>query len=181
LLDSLAMIRSIVAACALGVAIPSLGLAQSPPPVDELLCGRVNVVDAGGGMLVVTTDDERLLTVRVPQAGDQLAVLQPGEDVVMVASPGLGGHEYRAQAIYREWSRGRGPDAWRCLRGHVLSASPETVVVRTPGGEIVATDRRAAAQDVRDVFRGERVAIVGRVIGTDPTTLAATRIRLLPR
>jgi hypothetical protein len=172
------MRRLPAAAVAILLAIPSLSGAQVPV-VGEPLCARLNMVDAGRGVLIVTADD-RLVTVRAADVGDQLAVLAPGEDVVVMTSPGFGADDYRATAIHREWVRGR-VDAWRCLRGFVLSASPETVVVRTGDGEIVAADRRAAVQDVRDVLRGERVVVVGRVVGADPTALAATRIRLLPR
>jgi len=170
-----------LSAVAVGIllAIPSLAGAQVPV-AGEPLCARLNVVDTGRGVLIVTADDDRLLTVRAADVRDQLAMLAPGEDVVVMTTPGLATGDYRATAIHREWVRGR-VDAWRCLRGFVLSASPETLVVRTGDGEIVAADRRAALQDVRDVLRGERVAVVGRVVGADPTALAATRIRLLPR
>jgi len=168
-------------AVAVGIllAMPSLAGAQVPVG-GEPLCARLNMVDAGRGVLIVTADDNRLVTLRAADVRDQLATLAPGEDVVVMTSPGLGADDYRAMAIHREWVRGRA-DAWRCLRGFVLSASPETMVVRTGDGEIIAADRRTAVQDVRDVLRGERVAVVGRVVGADPTALAATRIRLLPR
>ena len=172
--------RLTAVALGLVLAIPSLALAQTPL-ASEPLCGRLNMIDAGRGVLIVTGDDDRLLTVRAADVRDQLATLVLGDDVVVMTSPGLGADEYRALAIHREWVRGGAVDAWRCLRGFVLSASPQTVVVRTVDGEIVAADRRGAVQDVGDVIRGERVAVVGRVVGSDPSALTATRIRRLPR
>lgn len=169
-------------AVALGLASSSPALAQLAPGAGEPLCARLNMVDTGRGVLIVTDDDDRLLTVRASDFRDQLGALEPGDDVVVMTSPGPGLEGYRAVAIHRDWGgRGRATDAWRCLRGWVLSASRTALVVRTSDGEIVTADRSAAAQDVRDVFRGERVAVVGRTVGTDPTSLAAARIRRLPR
>jgi hypothetical protein len=168
----------LVVALAGGVSSP-VG-AQLVPVAGKPVCARLNYVAPGSGTLVVTTDDERLLTVNAATAsGDRLVDLSVGESVILVGVPGASSDRFVATSVRRQaWRAERAGEAWQCFHGHVLSADWRSVMVRAPDGAVVTVDRREAIQDTANLVRGQRVTVVGTVRSLAPPRMSGRYIVL---
>jgi hypothetical protein len=174
--------RRTASALALGLAMAAspVGAFQLVPVAGKPVCARLNYVATGSGTLVVTTDDERLLTVSAAAAsGDRLADLNVGEGVILVGVPGADPDRFVATSVRRQaWRGERSAEAWQCFHGHVLSADWRSVMVRAPDGAVVTVERREAIQDTVNLVRGQRVTVVGVVRSMTPPRMSGRYIVL---
>jgi hypothetical protein len=167
-------------ALSLALAAPAAEAADALPFTAQPVCGRVQLTDSGGRTIVLATDRGAPFVVDTSVVpADVSAALAVGQEVVVLASPGTEPARLIAHGVeFQTWQAAGGAGPWRCIHGDVLTAEGPELRVRLDDGNVVVVDRSRVVEDVADVYRGERVTVIGKLTALNPAGMLARYVVL---